>query len=85
MVYEVLNCARAGLVKGVQVACLDGVGRADNVDAADRWIGKLFDAFDAIGDTPGLCHKRENVTAYPVRLGAWSSIIPHRTRCVDDA
>lgn len=73
-------------MKGVQVACLDGVGRADNVDAADRWIGKLFDAFDAIGDTPGLCHTREDVTAYPVRLGAWSSIAPHRDplcrRCV---
>lgn len=67
-------------MKGVQVACLDGVDRADNVDAADRWIGKLFDAFDAIGD------KREDVTAYPVRLGAWSSIAPHRDplcrRCV---
>lgn len=35
---------------------LDGIWdyiAADNVDAADRWIGKLFDAFDAIGDTPG--------------------------------
>lgn len=39
---------------------------ADNVDAADRWIGKLFDAFDAIGDTPGIGHKREDLTAYPV-------------------
>ncbi len=24
----------------------------DSVDAADRWIGKLFDAFDALGRTP---------------------------------
>jgi plasmid stabilization system protein ParE len=39
---------------------------ADNVDAADRWIGKLFDAFDAIGNTPGIGHKREDLTAYPV-------------------
>jgi plasmid stabilization system protein ParE len=22
---------------------------ADNVEAADRWIGKLFDAFEALG------------------------------------
>jgi len=78
VVYEVLSCSRAGLVKGLQVACLDGVGREDNVAAADRWIDKLFDAFDAIGDTPGLSHKREDVTAYPVRLGAWPSIAPHR-------
>jgi plasmid stabilization system protein ParE len=26
----------------------------DNIDAADRWIGKLFDAFDALGQTPGM-------------------------------
>jgi len=24
---------------------------ADNLDAADRWIGKLFDAFEALGQT----------------------------------
>jgi plasmid stabilization system protein ParE len=38
----------------------------DNVDPADRWVGKLFDAFDAIGDTPSIGHKREDLTAYPV-------------------
>ena len=39
---------------------------ADNLDAADRWIGKLFDAFEALGQTPGLGHRREDLTAYPV-------------------
>ena len=24
----------------------------DNIDAADRWIGKLFDAFEVLGQTP---------------------------------
>ena len=38
----------------------------DSVDAADRWIGKLFDAFDTIDDTPGIGHKREDLTAFPV-------------------
>jgi plasmid stabilization system protein ParE len=38
----------------------------ENIDAADRWIGKLFDAFEAIGRTPGIGHKREDLTAYPV-------------------
>jgi antitoxin ParD1/3/4/toxin ParE1/3/4 len=50
---------------------------ADNVDAADRWIGKLFDAFDAIGNTPGIGHKREDLTAYPVLfwpVGAYLAI-----------
>lgn len=25
---------------------------ADNIDAADRWIDRLFDAFEALGQTP---------------------------------
>ena len=25
---------------------------SDNIDAADRWIAKLFDAFEALGQTP---------------------------------
>jgi len=48
---------------------LDGIWdyiAEDNIEAADQWIGRLFDAFDAIGDTPGLGHKREDLTAYPV-------------------
>jgi plasmid stabilization system protein ParE len=32
----------------------------DNLDAADRWPGKLFDAFDAVGRSPGIGHKRED-------------------------
>ena len=39
---------------------------ADNIDAADRWIGKLFDAFEALGQTPGMGHRREDLTQYPV-------------------
>lgn len=38
----------------------------DNIDAADRWIGKLFDALEALGQTPGMGHKREDLTRYPV-------------------
>ncbi len=38
----------------------------DNLDAADRWPGKLFDAFDAVGRSPGIGHKREDLTTYPV-------------------
>jgi len=39
---------------------------ADNTDAADQWIGKLFDAFEALGQTPGMGHRREDLTSYPV-------------------
>ncbi len=39
---------------------------ADSIDAADRWIGKLFDAFETLGRNPGMGHKREDLTAYPV-------------------
>ncbi len=39
---------------------------ADNVEAADRWTAKLFDAFEALGRMPGMGHKREDLTDYPV-------------------
>ena len=39
---------------------------ADNLDAADSWIRKLFEAFEALGQTPGLGHRREDLTPYPV-------------------
>jgi plasmid stabilization system protein ParE len=38
----------------------------DNVNAADRWIGKLFDAFEAVARNPGIGHKRQDLTDYPV-------------------
>src|ERR1039457_2044608 len=38
----------------------------DNIRAADRWIGRLFDAFDAVAQSPGMGHKREDLTAYPI-------------------
>jgi plasmid stabilization system protein ParE len=39
---------------------------ADNIDAADQWIGKLFDAFEALARTPGMGHGREDLTGYPL-------------------
>ena len=39
---------------------------ADSVDAADRWIGNLFDAFEALGRTPGMGHRREDLTSFGV-------------------
>ena len=39
---------------------------ADNIDAADRWVGKRFDACEALARTPGMRHKREDLTDYPV-------------------
>jgi plasmid stabilization system protein ParE len=38
----------------------------DNINAADRWIGQLFDAFDALARNPGMGHRREDLTAYPI-------------------
>lgn len=38
----------------------------DSVDAADRWIGKLFDALEALGKTPGMGHRRLDLTTHPV-------------------
>ena len=38
----------------------------DSADAADRRIAKLFDAFEVLGRYPGIGHKREDLTVYPV-------------------
>ena len=38
----------------------------DNIDAADRWIEKLFDAFELLAQTPGMGHKREDLTSLPI-------------------
>jgi plasmid stabilization system protein ParE len=38
----------------------------DNINAADRWIGKLFDAFEPVARNPGIGHKRQDLTDYPV-------------------
>jgi plasmid stabilization system protein ParE len=68
---------------------LDGIWEfiaEDSIDAADRWIGKLFDAFDAIGDAPGIGHRREDLTAYPVLfwpLGAYLIIYRATSRPVE--
>ena len=52
---------------------------ADNIEAADRWIGKLFEAFETIGKIPGVGRRREDLTHYPVLfwpVGAY--LIIHR-------
>jgi plasmid stabilization system protein ParE len=38
----------------------------DNIEAADRWIAKLFAAFEALDQAPGMGHKREDLTSFPV-------------------
>ena len=38
----------------------------DDINAADCWIAKLFDAFEALARTPGMGHTREDLTAYPI-------------------
>jgi plasmid stabilization system protein ParE len=53
----------------------------DNIDAADRWIGKLFDAFESLSRSPGLRHTRKDLTDYPVLfwpVGAY--LILYRTQ-----
>lgn len=38
----------------------------DNIDAADRWISKLFEAFEELAQTPGMGHKREDLTSFEI-------------------
>lgn len=42
----------------------------DNIEAADRWIAKLFEAFEMVARAPGIGHKREDWTNYPVLISA---------------
>jgi plasmid stabilization system protein ParE len=68
---------------------LDGIWdyiAEDSIDAADQWTGKLFDAFDAIGNTPGIGLKREDLTTYPVLfwpVGAYLVIYRATSRPVE--
>jgi toxin ParE1/3/4 len=39
---------------------------ADDIDAADHWIENLFNAFESLGQTPGMGHRRDDLTSYPV-------------------
>jgi plasmid stabilization system protein ParE len=39
---------------------------ADDIDAADQWIERLFKAFSKLSRNPTLGHKREDLTPYPV-------------------
>ncbi len=38
----------------------------DSVEAADRLIARLFDAFEALARNPGMGHQREDLTNFPV-------------------
>ena len=40
----------------------------DSIDAADRWIAKLLDAFSGLAQMPGMGHIREDLTSYSVRF-----------------
>jgi plasmid stabilization system protein ParE len=48
---------------------LDGIWEYiahDSVDAADRWIAKLFESFETIARAPGIGHARGDLTDFPV-------------------
>lgn len=42
----------------------------NNIDAADRWIRRLFAAFESLAASPGMGHSREDLTASPILF--WS-------------
>lgn len=54
----------------------------DKIDAADRWIAKLFDAFEALARAPNMGHTRKDLTDFPVLfwpVGAY--LILYRVQC----
>jgi plasmid stabilization system protein ParE len=38
----------------------------DDIDAADRWIERLFSAFESLARNPGMEHARRDLTHYAV-------------------
>jgi len=59
---------------------------ADSIEAADRWIEKLFSAFESLGRTPGMGHKREDLTPHRVLfwpVGAYMIIYRGERRPVE--
>ena len=38
----------------------------DDMDAADRWVSKLYDAFELIANNPGIGHSQRDLTLHPV-------------------
>jgi plasmid stabilization system protein ParE len=57
----------------------------DNIDTAERWIEKLFVAFDSLAELPSLGHTRRDLTQYLVRfwpVGAYF-IIYRTTRSIE--
>jgi plasmid stabilization system protein ParE len=58
----------------------------DNIDSADRWIGKLFDAFEAIARNPGIGHTRRDLTEFPVQfwpVGAYLIIYRNQSNTIE--
>ena len=58
----------------------------DSVDAADKWIGKFFDAFELIARNPHVGHKREDLTTHAVLfwpVGSFLIIYRHRDGAVE--
>jgi plasmid stabilization system protein ParE len=56
---------------------------ADSINAADHWIERIFDAFEALGRTPGMGHKREDLTSHSVLFWPVGSyMIIYRAECL---
>jgi plasmid stabilization system protein ParE len=58
----------------------------DDVEAADRWVTKLFNGFQAIADNPGIGHTRKDMTILPIRfwpIGAYLILYRVQNRQVE--
>lgn len=59
---------------------------ADDIDAADRWVEKLFVAFEILGQNPGIGHRREDLTSHSVLfwpVGAYLVIYRAESRPIE--
>lgn len=57
---------------------------AHSFEAADRWMARLFDSFEALARSPGMGHRREDVSDPDLRFWTVGDyVIAYRT-VVDD-
>lgn len=57
-----MNKYRLGEAVAVDMEAIWEYIAADDVDAADRWIDRLFAAFERLATNPAIGHKRRDLT-----------------------
>ena len=69
-----MNKYRLGEAVAVDMEAIWEYIAADDVDAADRWIDRLFTAFEQLATNPAIGHKRRTWHEPRYSSGLWERI-----------